>query len=149
MRIATPPPAARHQRLRVTAAWCARRVQQFNKGQSNPTYLLTAPDGTRWVLRKKPPGHLLRGAHQIEREYRVINALQDTRVPVPRTLCLCEDESVIGTPFYMMEFMNGRVFDYAELQELPPAERAQVILPLPPPPSNPASRALLTLEPYS
>jgi acyl-CoA dehydrogenase len=88
--------------------------------------LLTAADGSRWVLRKKPPGHLLRGAHQIEREYRVINALQDTRVPVPRTVCLCEDDAVIGTPFYIMEFMNGRVFDNSDLKELPEAERTAV-----------------------
>ncbi|KAL4751768.1 hypothetical protein BDW72DRAFT_212547 [Aspergillus terricola var. indicus] len=87
-------------------------VKQFGFGQSNPTYLLTSQSGgRRYVLRKKPPGQLLsKTAHQVEREYRILHALRDTNVPVPRVYVLCEDESVIGTAFYIMEFLDGRVF---------------------------------------
>ena len=68
--------------------------------------------GKRYVLRKKPPGKLLsQAAHKVEREYRIIQALGPTDVPVPKTYCLCEDESVIGTPFYIMEFLDGRIFE--------------------------------------
>lgn len=83
-------------------------VTQFQGGQSNPTYLVEA-DGRRCVLRKKPPGKLLPSAHQVEREYRVMRALADTDVPVPDMLLLCEDETVVGTSFYVMEYMDGRV----------------------------------------
>ncbi|KAF9249704.1 hypothetical protein DTO013E5_4311 [Penicillium roqueforti] len=86
-------------------------VKQFGFGQSNPTYLLTAADGRQVVLRKKPPGKLLsKTAHKVEREYKIIRALWDTDVPVPRAYCLCEDDSVIGTAFYIMEFLDGRHF---------------------------------------
>jgi aminoglycoside phosphotransferase (APT) family kinase protein len=97
-------------------------VRQFEGGQSNPTYLLEA-GGRRWVLRKKPPGVLLRSAHQVEREYRVMSALRDTRVPVPETHLLCEDESVIGTPFFVMEWVEGRVIGNTALPGVPPADR--------------------------
>lgn len=73
------------------------QIKQFNKGQSNPTYLLTASDGHRYVVRKQPPGHLLAGAHNVGREYTVLDALKDTDVPVPRTLLFCDDPAVIGT----------------------------------------------------
>ncbi|KAJ5824645.1 Aminoglycoside phosphotransferase [Penicillium robsamsonii] len=86
-------------------------VKQFGFGQSNPTYLLTATDGKQVVLRKKPPGKLLsKTAHKVEREYKIIQALGDTDVPVPKAYCLCEDDSVIGTAFYIMEFLDGRHF---------------------------------------
>lgn len=84
-------------------------IEQFRGGQSNPTYLLDTGD-QRFVLRKKPSGPLLASAHAIEREYRVIDALQNTDVPVARTVCLCEDADVIGTPFYVMSFVAGRIF---------------------------------------
>ncbi|KAF3344973.1 Putative fungistatic metabolite [Verticillium dahliae VDG2] len=85
-------------------------LKQFGFGQSNPTYQLTAADGQRYVLRKKPPGKLLsKAAHKVEREYRIIHALETTDVPVPRAYCLCEDDTVIGTPFYIMEFLDGRI----------------------------------------
>ena len=74
-------------------------VKQFNKGQSNPTYLLTASDGHRYVVRKQPPGQLLKGAHAVDREFKVLDALKETDVPVPRTLLLCEDPEIIGTSF--------------------------------------------------
>src|SRR5260370_30090904 len=72
------------------------QASQFRGGQSNPTYLITA-GAERYVLRRKPPGKLLPSAHAVDREHRVITALQDTGVPVPRTFALCEDEAVIGT----------------------------------------------------
>src|ERR1051325_2845176 len=83
-------------------------VQQFRGGQSNPTYLISA-GSQKYVLRRKPPGKLLPSAHAVDREYRIISALRSSGVPVPNTFALCEDGSVIGTPFYLMEFMEGRV----------------------------------------
>ncbi|WEW58760.1 hypothetical protein PRK78_004228 [Emydomyces testavorans] len=86
-------------------------IKQFGFGQSNPTYLLTASDGEKYVLRKKPPGKLLsKTAHRVDREYQIIHALEQTDVPVPKAICLCEDASVIGTAFYIMEFLDGRIF---------------------------------------
>ncbi|WP_420327743.1 phosphotransferase family protein [Mameliella sp.] len=97
-------------------------VRQFNAGQSNPTYQLSA-GGKRYVLRKKPPGTLLPSAHAVDREYRVMHALRDTPVPVPRMLHLCQDPSVIGTDFYVMEMVAGRVFHDPSLPGLTPPER--------------------------
>ncbi|KAI2607541.1 phosphotransferase enzyme family protein [Hypoxylon fragiforme] len=103
-------------------------VKQFGFGQSNPTYQLTAADGTRYVLRKKPAGKLVsQAAHKVEREHRIISALQDSNVPVPRTYCLCEDVSVIGTPFYIMSFVGGRIFEDAAMPSAAdPQERADL-----------------------
>ncbi len=85
-------------------------IRQFKGGQSNPTYLLTTP-ARRYVLRRKPPGQLLASAHAVDREYKVISALgRHTDVPVPRTHLLCNDESVIGTWFYVMDHVEGRIF---------------------------------------
>ena len=84
-------------------------LSQFKGGQSNPTYRIDA-GGQVFVLRRKPPGELLPSAHAVDREYRVISALGQTDVPVPRTYCLCEDTEVIGTAFYIMEMVEGRVF---------------------------------------
>jgi acyl-CoA dehydrogenase len=85
---------------------------QFGFGQSNPTYQITAADGQHFVMRKKPPGKLLsKTAHKVEREYRIMHALETTDVAVPKTYCLCEDDSIIGTPFYIMEFLDGRIFE--------------------------------------
>jgi aminoglycoside phosphotransferase (APT) family kinase protein len=100
-------------------------AQKTPTGQSNPTFILTAPSG-RYVLRKKPPGQLLKSAHQVDREYRVMKALADTDVPVPRMLHLCEDDAVIGTAFYVMEFVDGTVFWDPALPELANARRAKV-----------------------
>lgn len=99
-------------------------VRQFQGGQSNPTYLLDAGDAGRFVLRKKPPGRLLPSAHQVEREYRVISALHGTDVPVPTPITLCEDADVIGTPFYVMGYVPGRVHDHPRVDGVDPAERA-------------------------
>ena len=104
-------------------------VQQIKGGASNPTFKLTTvgPSGPlRYVLRKKPPGQLLASAHQVDREYRVMKALQDTGVPVPRMRHLCDDPEVIGTSFYVMDFLDGRIFRDATLPGLSKAERAAV-----------------------
>ena len=96
------------------------QVEQFKGGQSNPTFLLRTP-AQRYVLRRKPPGKLLPSAHAVDREYRVITALHGVGVPVARTYALCEDEAVIGTAFYIMEFMDGRVLWDQALPGLQPA----------------------------
>ena len=98
-------------------------VEQFNRGASNPTFLLTTP-AARYVLRKKPPGTLLPSAHQIDREYRVMSALGRLGFPVPVMRVLCEDDSVIGTAFYVMDFLHGRIFRDARMPGLAPTERA-------------------------
>jgi len=100
-------------------------VLQFEGGQSNPTFLLRC-DGREFVLRKQPPGELLPSAHQVDREYRVMAALAGTGVPVPRMYLLCEDVSVIGTKFYVMEHVPGRVFTDPLMSAAPPAERRAV-----------------------
>jgi aminoglycoside phosphotransferase (APT) family kinase protein len=100
-------------------------VRQFAGGQSNPTYYLEA-GGRPYVLRKKPPGKLLPSAHQVDREYRVISALNRTTVPVCRAYALCADESVIGTAFYVMEYKEGRVFRELRLLDLANAERSAI-----------------------
>ena len=102
-------------------------VEQFKGGQSNPTYLLEA-GGRRYVLRRKPPGNLLPSAHAVDREYRVITALANTDVPVPRTWCLCEDPDVIGTSFFVMDYVEGRVFWDPSLPDLTPAQRRAIWL---------------------
>jgi aminoglycoside phosphotransferase (APT) family kinase protein len=84
-------------------------VAQFKGGQSNPTYLLSAGSG-RYVLRRKPPGRLLKSAHAVDREYRIISALYAADFPVPRPYVLCEDDEVVGTMFYIMEYVAGRIF---------------------------------------
>lgn len=87
---------------------------QFKLGQSNPTFLLTDSHSRKWVLRKKPAGKLISiTAHAIEREYKVIHALnhiQNRQFPVPKAYLICEDSLIIGTPFYLMEFVKGRIF---------------------------------------
>src|SRR5262245_45876102 len=98
-------------------------VRQFHGGQSNPTYYLEAASA-KYVLRRKPPGKLLPSAHAVDREYRVITALGRTDVPVPRTYALCEDAAVIGTAFYVMEYVHGRLMIDPWLPGVTPAERA-------------------------
>ena len=97
-------------------------VRQFKGGQSNPTYQLVA-GGRRWVLRRKPPGALLPSAHAVEREYRVLAALSSTGFPVPKPHALCEDAELLGTPFYVMEHVEGRVLWEPTLPDLAPRER--------------------------
>jgi aminoglycoside phosphotransferase (APT) family kinase protein len=101
------------------------QVQQFKGGQSNPTFRLRAASGD-YVMRRKPPGKLLPSAHAVDREYRVITALGKTAVPVPRTHALCTDESVIGSMFYVMEHVEGRVLWDPLLPDMAPGERGAV-----------------------
>jgi aminoglycoside phosphotransferase (APT) family kinase protein len=102
------------------------KVEQFAGGQSNPSYRLRA-GAQQWVLRRKPPGALLPSAHAIEREYRVLRALHaGTRVPVPKPLLLCEDASVIGTAFYLMEFVDGRIYWDPALPDAPCDQRRSI-----------------------
>jgi len=99
-------------------------AEKFAGGQSNPTFRLSA-GGHAYVLRRKPPGELLASAHAVDREFRVISALGQTDVPVPRAYLLCEDESIIGSMFYIMEYLDGRVFWDPTLPEIDNnAERA-------------------------
>lgn len=97
-------------------------VRQMRGGQSNPTFLLVTDRG-EFVMRKQPPGELLRSAHAVDREFRVLDALAKTDVPVPRPLLFCDDRAVVGTPFYLMERLRGRIFWAAALPELPREER--------------------------
>ncbi len=98
-------------------------IEQFQGGQSNPTYRITAGD-RQYILRRKPPGKLLPSAHAIEREYRVMKALAGTDVPVPRMLALCEDASVLGTAFYLMDYVRGRVLWDPAMPGMTPAQRS-------------------------
>lgn len=104
----------------------ALTVEQFKGGQSNPTFLLTAADGHRYVMRRKPPGVLLPSAHAVDREFRVIRALHGTAVPVARPHVLCEDPAVIGTAFYLMDCVEGRVLWDPTLPGMQPAERQAI-----------------------
>jgi aminoglycoside phosphotransferase (APT) family kinase protein len=100
---------------------------QFGLGNSNPTYQLTAHNGSKYVLRKKPPQVLIsKTAHNIEREYRIMRALAMTDLPVPKTYCLCEDKDIIGTPFYLMSFIQGRIFEDPALPGIHPADRTSM-----------------------
>jgi aminoglycoside phosphotransferase (APT) family kinase protein len=98
-------------------------LRQFQGGQSNPTYYIRAGSG-EYVLRRKPPGKLLPSAHAVDREYRVITALQGSGVPVPRTHVLCEDPAIIGTSFYLMDCVHGRVFADPLMPGISAADRA-------------------------
>lgn len=102
------------------------QVAQFKGGQSNPTYLLTAADGQRYVLRRKPPGKLLPSAHAVDREFRVMQSLGESDVPVPHMRMLCMDENVIGTPFYVMDFVEGRILWNPLLPGMQPDERTAI-----------------------
>src|SRR5215813_13955962 len=97
-------------------------AERFEGGQSNPTYKLLAGSGT-YVLRHKPFGHLLPSAHAVDREYRVMRSLANRAVPVPHVYALCEDDAIIGSTFYVMEFLDGRIFWDQRLPELTPTER--------------------------
>lgn len=100
-------------------------VEQFLSGQSNPTYLLDLGN-ERVVLRKRPVGAVDSSAHRVDREYRVLRALHNSPIPVPRTYLLCEDDSVVGSPFFLMEYIQGRTFADRTLPGLTVAERSQV-----------------------
>jgi aminoglycoside phosphotransferase (APT) family kinase protein len=116
------------------AAWCKSSIdgfsgpvslEKFTIGQSNPTYIVHARSG-RYVLRRKPPGMLLRSAHAVDREYRVMRALADTNIPVPRMYALCEDDDVIGSMFFVMEYLEGRTLMDPALPGVPHEQRRQL-----------------------
>jgi aminoglycoside phosphotransferase (APT) family kinase protein len=98
---------------------------KFKGGQSNPTYRIDAASGT-YVLRRKPPGRLLPSAHAVDREFRVLQALHGTAVPVAQPLHLCSDEAIIGSMFYLMSFVDGRIFWDPSLPDMAPSDRANV-----------------------
>ncbi len=100
-------------------------VSQFKGGQSNPTYLVETPL-RRYVLRRKPPGKLLPSAHAVDREHRIISALYAQNFPVPEPVLYCADETVVGTPFFVMSCVDGRVFWEPQMPASNPAERAKV-----------------------
>ena len=100
-------------------------VEEFAGGQSNPTYLLSAGE-QQYVMRRKPPGELLKSAHAVDREYKVMSALQGTNVPTAKTYALCTDDSVIGTWFYVMEYLDGRVIWDSTAGPYTPQERGEI-----------------------
>jgi aminoglycoside phosphotransferase (APT) family kinase protein len=101
------------------------KASKFPTGQSNPTYLIETP-ARRYVMRRKPPGKLLKSAHMVEREYRVLRALEGCGFPAPRALALCEDESVIGSVFYLMAHVEGRILWDPALPGMAPGERGAI-----------------------
>jgi len=118
----------------AVAAWLTKNMpgfegpleaEKFAGGQSNPTFALTSPSG-RYVLRRKPPGELLKSAHAVDREFRVQKALAGTDVPVADMHVLCDDDDVIGSMFYVMQRVDGRNFDDPRLEGLSNAERSAV-----------------------
>ncbi|ART54144.1 phosphotransferase family protein [Acidovorax carolinensis] len=115
-------PLADYLRAQGLAGNEAIEVAALSGGQSNPTFRVTAGENA-YVVRKKPAGVLAPSAHAIDREYRVMRALQETDVPVPRMRAYCEDASILGTPFYVMDFLQGRVFMDPALPDSTPAER--------------------------
>ncbi|MDF2372990.1 MAG: phosphotransferase family protein [Rhizobiaceae bacterium] len=102
-------------------------IAPISGGQSNPTFFVTC-EGRRLVLRKQPDGPLQKGAHAVDREFRVLSALAGTDVPVPGPVAYCDDKTILGTPFYLMERIEGRVFHEASLPGLSPQERHGIYL---------------------
>jgi aminoglycoside phosphotransferase (APT) family kinase protein len=113
---------ARYLEARIVGFKGPIQVEQFAVGRSNPTFLIKAQSGN-YVLRRQPPGPLLKSAHAVDREYRVIEALGNTDVPVPRAHHLSRDLEVIGSMFYVMSFESGRIFSYQALPELDRGQR--------------------------
>ncbi len=131
----TPTNAAAQLDTDAVAKWLSENMEgfqgpieaeKFPGGQSNPTFLLKTPKAN-YVLRRKPPGQLLKSAHAVDREFRVQRALADTDVPVAKMHVLCDDDSVIGSMFYVMDHVQGRHFDDPRLPELAQDERRPVI----------------------
>lgn len=126
-------PLPRHRfDQQALARWLADRlgvpvpqlsVSQFQGGMSNPTFLVTWPAGRRMVLRRKPPGVLLPKAHAIDREYRILAALAPTDVPTPEVIALCEDASVIGAEFFLMDYIDGRIVTDRAMGPIPRDQR--------------------------
>jgi aminoglycoside phosphotransferase (APT) family kinase protein len=111
--------------LHISDASGVVELKRMSGGQSNPTYLLTIGD-RRFVLRKKPGGAILASAHAVEREFAVMKALGTVDFPVPKMHWLCEDVSILGTPFFVMQYLDGRIFFDPTLPDLSPNERAAI-----------------------
>ena len=105
-------------------------LERIGGGQSNPTFFVSFDQGPRLVLRKQPPGELLKSAHAVDREFRILRALEHTEVPVPQALFFCEEREVIGTPFYVMERLDGRVMSNYALPEVEASDRASYLFAL-------------------
>jgi aminoglycoside phosphotransferase (APT) family kinase protein len=118
-------PLAEWMRTHIKGFSGSITVQQFAGGQSNPTFLVESPD-RRYVLRRKPPGKLLPSAHAVDREFRVLAALEDSEVPVAHVHALCEDPAIIGSAFYVMDYVEGRIFWDALLPEVAASGRRAV-----------------------
>lgn len=103
------------------------RLERVGGGQSNPTFFVSFDD-RRMVLRKKPPGELLPSAHAVDREFRILDALRDSGVPVPNAVLYCDDPSIVGTPFYLMDRLEGRILTDPALPGLSPDERRALVL---------------------
>lgn len=119
----------RHLRARIDGLNGTMRIERIHGGQSNPTFFVSY-DNRRLVLRKQPSGTLLPSAHAIDHEYRVLTALAGTDVPVPKALFFHAEKDVVGTPFYVMERLEGRVFNDCSMPGVPPAERRVMTLAL-------------------
>lgn len=118
----------RYLRAHVEDFTAPLTVAQTQGGMSNPTFILTDGAGKKYVMRKKPPGKLLPSAHAVDREFKAISALWKTEVPVARPYVLCQDPSVIGVDFYIMDFVDGRVFRDQTLPSFTPTERRTMYL---------------------
>lgn len=114
-------------RAHVPGAQGEMVIEPIGGGQSNPTFFVSYP-GLRMVLRKQPPGPVLPSAHAVDREHRIMAALADSAVPVPRMLAFCDDRSVVGTPFYLMARVEGRVFSDCALPGVSPQDRRAMYL---------------------
>lgn len=121
---------ADYLRQQVSGLRGEMRLERIGGGQSNPTFFVSFDHGPELVLRKQPPGELLKSAHAIDREARILRALRGTEVPVPRVVLFCEERAVIGTPFYVMERLNGRVMSNYALSGVLPAERRRYLFAL-------------------
>lgn len=106
------------------------RLQRIGGGQSNPTFFVSFDQGPELVLRKQPAGELLKSAHAVDREHRILSALHPTGFPVPKALLFCTDNAVVGTPFYVMERLHGRVMSDYALPEIAPRERRAYLVEL-------------------
>ena len=98
-------------------------VKQFGYGQSNPSYVIECNNEKLFVLRKQPPGKLLRGAHAVDREFKVMSNLKPTSVPVPKAVAFCSDPDILGTPFFIYNYVQGRFYSDSQLPTCSPAER--------------------------
>lgn len=122
-----PAVLERFLKARIPGLQGGIQLERVGGGQSNPTFFVSFAN-RRMVMRKKPAGVLMPSAHAVDREHRVLEALQQSNVPVPRTVLYSDDEAVVGTPFYLMDRLEGRVLTNPALAELPPAERRAVLL---------------------